>query len=174
MSFATSSFASAAFADLGSSSIVVSLSGVSSETDLGTLSVGVGDIVQVTGLQFGSSTGTITLGQGDQVLLQNSILFNTALSGATVSAEGSVAVIAPTDQMDFQLGTVLAEAQSIITPNPVIINTSLGSVDIEIISIIEPTAVTLTTTLDSVTVSVGTGVIVSATGIGIDYDLILS
>ena len=66
MSFATSSFASAAFADLGSSSIIVSLSGVSSETDLGTLSVGVGDIVQVTGLQFGSSTGTITLGQGDQ------------------------------------------------------------------------------------------------------------
>jgi hypothetical protein len=71
--------------------------------------------------------------------------------------------------MDFQLGTVIAEAQSIVTPNPVVINTSLGSVDIEIISVIEPTAVTLTTTLDSVTVIEGTGIIVSATGIGMTF-----
>ena len=140
---------------------------VSSLADV-SVSVGTGVIVSTTGLPINSTLDSVTL-ETDQIIEPDSLSIGVALSGATVSAEGSVAVIAPTDQMDFQLGTVLAEAQSIVDLNPVVINTSLGSVDIEIISVIEPTAVTLTTTLDNVTVSVGTGVIVSATGIGMTF-----
>jgi len=140
---------------------------VSSLADV-TVSVGTGVIVSATGLQINSTLDSVTL-ETDQIIEPNSLSIGVALSGATVSAEGSVAVIAPTDQMDFQLGTVIAEAQSIIIPNPVVINTSLGSVDIEIISVIEPTAVTLTTTLDNVTVIEGTGIVVSATGVGMTF-----
>jgi hypothetical protein len=140
---------------------------VSSLADV-TVSVGTGVIVSATGLPINSTLDSVTL-ETDQIIEPNSLNIGVALSGATVSAEGSVAVIAPTDQMDFQLGTVIAEAQSIVDPNPVVINTSLGSVDIEIISVIEPTAVTLTTTLDNVTVIEGTGIVVSATGIGMTF-----
>ena len=166
MSFATSSFASAAFADLGASSIVVSLSGVSSQTNLGTLSAGVGDIVQVTSLPFASSAGTITLGQGDQVIEQDSLLVSTAISGVSVVGEGGAAVIGATDQLDFQIGTVVASSVVGVDVTGLAMTFAEGTAVAEGDNNIEATALTtVATSLGTVSVGDGTGVIVSVTGL---------
>jgi len=170
MSFATSSFASAAFADLGASSIVVSLSGVSSQTNLGTSSAGVGDIVQVTSLPFASSAGTITLGQGDQIIEQDSLLVSTAISGVSVVGEGGAAVIGATDQLDFQIGTVIASSVVNVATTGVSMTFTEGTVVAGGDNKTEATALTtVATSLGTVSVGDGTGVIVSITGLSMTF-----
>ena len=50
-----------------------------------------------------------------------------ALQGVGVSAGGSVTVVASEDQMDFAIGTVIAEAQSIVPTTGVQADTELGT-----------------------------------------------
>jgi hypothetical protein len=93
MSFANSPFASASFADT-TQSVVVSLSGVSSEAQIGTVSLVTDNILSVTGLQS-----------------------NSTLNSVGTSADGSVTVIAPADQIEAEIGssTIIADANFSVT-----------------------------------------------------------
>jgi len=89
MSFATSSFASAAFADLGASSITVSVTGIESSIDLGTPSLVTDNILSVTGFDLTST-----------------------LNSVGVAAGGNIVVIAPADQIDFEIGTPIVSGSA--------------------------------------------------------------
>ena len=144
--------------------------GVSISSSVGDIAVGVGDTVQLTGVSFASSTGTITLGQGDQVLLQDSLLFNTAISGASVVGEGSAAVVGPSDQLDLQLGTAIASSVVNVAATGVAMTFAEGTAIAEADALVAVSALTtVATSLGTVSVVEGTGVIVSVTGIPMTF-----
>ena len=144
--------------------------GVSMSSTLGDIGVGVGDIVQLTGLQFASSTGTITLGQGDQVIEQDSLLFQTAISGASVVGEGNAAVVASEDPMQLSLGTVLASSVVNIAVTGVTMTFAEGTAVAEADAPVAITALTtVATSLGTVSVVEGTGVIVPLTGVTMTF-----
>mgnify|MGYP006401468843 CR=1 FL=1 len=144
--------------------------GVSISSSVGDIAVGVGDTVQLTGVQIGSSTGTITLGQGDQVLLQDSLLVNTAISGASVVGEGSAAVVGPSDQLDLQLGTVIASSVVNVAATGVSMTFTEGTAVAEADASVAVSALTtVATSLGTVSVVEGTGVIVSVTGLPMTF-----
>ena len=144
--------------------------GVSMSSTLGDIGVGVGDIVQLTGLQFASSTGTITLGQGDQVIEQDSLLFQTAISGASVVGEGNAAVVASEDPMQLSLGTVLASSVVNVAVTGVTMTFAEGTAVAEADAPVAVTALTtVATSLGTVSVVEGTGVIVPLTGVTMTF-----
>jgi hypothetical protein len=143
MSFATSSFAGAPFADLGSTSISVSLTGVSSESQLGSVSLVTNNILSVTGFGLTST-----------------------LNSVGVAAGGNISVVAPADQIDFEIGTPIvsgsapavtvtgieapAEVGSVTALAGANVNVtglestwSIGSVDIVASPIVQPTGVSM-------------------------------
>ena len=148
----------------------VSVDGVSISSSLGDIAVGVGDIVQLTGVPFASSTGTITLGQGDQVIEQDSLLFQTAISGASVVGQGSAAVVGPSDQLDLQLGTVIASSVVNVAATGVAMTFAEGTAIAEADALVAVSALTtVATSLGTVSVVEGTGVIVSVTGLPMTF-----
>jgi hypothetical protein len=137
---------------------------------LGDIGVGVGDIVQLTGLQFASSTGTITLGQGDQVIEQDSLLFQTAISGASVVGEGNAAVVASEDPMQLSLGTVVASSVVNVAVTGVTMTFAEGTAVAEADAPVTVSALTtVATSVGTASTAVGTGVIVPVTGLTMTF-----
>jgi hypothetical protein len=148
----------------------VSVTGVAMSTDLGTstVEVGSGVIVSVTGLEMTSALGDTTE-TGTSLVTLDSQLVSVALSGATVSGEGSVAVVAPSDQLDFAIGTPTIEIFTQVDPTAVTMTSALGTAVAEADALVQPTGVSMTSALGTETVEVGTGVIVSVSTVAMSF-----
>ena len=148
----------------------VSVTGVTMTTALGTTTqeVGTGVIVSPTGLAMTSALGT-TSQTGTAVETLDSLTVGVALSGATVSGEGSVAVIAPSDQLDFSIGTPTIEIFTQVDPVGVTMTSALGTSIAEADALVQPTGVSMTSALGTETVEVGTGVIVSVSTVAMSF-----
>ena len=149
---------------------ITNVTSVTMSTDLGTptVEVGSGVIVSVTGLEMTSALGDTTE-TGTSLVTLDSQLVSVALSGATVSGEGSVAVIAPSDQLDFAIGTPTIEIFTQVDPVPVTMTSALGTAVAEADALVQPTGVSMTSALGTETVEVGTGVIVSVSTVAMSF-----
>jgi len=149
---------------------ITNVTSVTMSTDLGTptVEVGSGVIVSVTGLEMTSALGDTTE-TGTSLVTLDSQLVSVALSGATVSGEGSVAVIAPSDQLDFAIGTPVIDIFTQVDPVPVTMTSALGTVVAEADALVQPTGVSMTSALGTETVEVGTGVIVSVSTVAMSF-----
>ena len=149
---------------------ITNVTSVTMSTDLGTptIEVGSGVIVSVTGLEMTSALGDTTE-TGTSLVTLDSQLVSVALSGATVSGEGSVAVIAPSDQLDFAIGAVNVFAFTQVDPVPVTMTSALGTPVVSADALVQPTGVAMTSALGTETVEVGTGVIVSVSTVAMSF-----
>ena len=145
----------------------VSVTGVAMTSALGTTTqeVGTGVIVSVTGLSMTSALGTTTQ-EASAVETLDSLTIGAALSGASgITGEGNVGVIAPSDQLDFSIGTVTIDIFTQVDAPSVAMNSALGSVSTEADALVTLGSLSSTFALGTETVEVGTGVIVSVTGL---------
>jgi len=149
---------------------ITNVTSVTMSMDLGTptIEVGSGVIVSVTGLEMTSALGDTTE-TGTSLVTLDSQLVSVALSGATVSGEGSVAVIAPSDQLDFAIGTPVIDIYTQVDPVPVTMTSALGTSTVEADALVQPTGVSMTSALGTETVEVGTGVIVSVSTVAMSF-----
>ena len=148
----------------------VSVTGVTMSTTLGTTTqeVGTGVIVSATGLSMTGALGT-TSQTGTAVETLDSLSVGVALSGVTVSGEGSVAVIAPSDQLDFAIGTPVIDIFTQVDPTAVTMTTTLGSPTVIADSLVTLGSLTTSFAAGTATASGGTGVIVSVTGLSTSF-----
>ena len=149
---------------------ITNVTSVTMSTDLGTptIEVGSGVIVSVTGLEMTSALGDTTE-TGTSLVTLDSQLVSVALSGATVSGEGSVAVVAPSDQLDFAIGTPVIDIFTQVDPTAVTMTSALGTATVEADALVQPTGVSMTSALGTETVEVGTGVIVSVSTVAMSF-----
>ena len=148
----------------------VSVTGVTMATTLGTTTqeVGTGVIVSPTGLSITGALGT-TSQTGTAVETLDSLSVGVALSGATVSGEGSVAVIAPSDQLDFAIGTPVIDIFTQIDPVPVTMTATLGTAVAEADALVTLGSLSSSFATGTETVEVGTGVIVSVSTVAMSF-----
>jgi hypothetical protein len=106
---------------------------------------------------------------GTSLVTLDSQLVSVALSGATVSGEGSVAVIAPSDQLDFAIGTPTIEIYTQVDPVPVTMTSALGTAVAEADALVTLDSLTMGTALGTPTIEVGTGVIVSVSTVAMSF-----
>ena len=139
-------------------------------TTLGTTTqeVGTGVIVSPTGLAMTGALGT-TSQTGTAVETLDSLSVGVALSGATVSGEGSVAIIAPSDQLDFAIGTPVIDIFTQVDPVPVTMTTALGSAVAEADALVTLGSLSSSFSTGTETVEVGTGVIVSVSTVAMSF-----
>jgi hypothetical protein len=149
---------------------ITNVSSVTMSTALGTptVEVGSGVIVSATGLEMTSALGT-TSQTGTAVETLDSLTIGVALSGATVSGEGSAAVIAPSDQLDFAIGTPVIEIFTQVDPVPVTMTSALGTAVAEADALVTLGSLSMTSALGTETVEVGTGVIVSVSTVALSF-----
>jgi len=149
---------------------ITNVTSVTMSTDLGTptVEVGSGVIVSVTGLEMTSALGDTTE-TGTSLVTLDSQLVSVALSGATVSGEGSVAVVAPSDQLDFSIGTPVIDIFTQVDPVSVSATTTLGTATVEADALVQPTGLASSFTTGTETVEVGTGVIVSVSTVALSF-----
>ena len=148
----------------------VSVTGVTMATTLGTTTqeVGTGVIVSPTGLAMTGALGT-TSQTGTAVETLDSLSVGVALSGATVSGEGSVAVIAPSDQLDFAIGTPVIDIFTQIDPVPVTMTAALGTAVAEADALVTLGSLSSSFATGTESVEVGTGVIVSVSTVAMSF-----
>ena len=149
---------------------ITNVTSVTMSTDLGTptVEVGSGVIVSVTGLEMTSALGDTTE-TGTSLVTLDSQLVSVALSGATVSGEGSVAVVAPSDQLDFAIGTPTIDIFTQVDPVPVTMTSALGTSTVEADALVTLDSLTMGTALGTPTIEVGTGVIVSVSTVAMSF-----
>ena len=148
----------------------VSVTGVTMATTLGTTTqeVGTGVIVSPTGLAMTGALGT-TSQTGTAVETLDSLSVGVALSGATVSGEGSVAIIAPSDQLDFAIGTPVIDIFTQIDPTAVTMTSALGTAVAEADALVTLGSLSSSFATGTETVEVGTGVIVSVSTVAMSF-----
>jgi hypothetical protein len=149
----------------------VSVTGVTMATSLGTTTqeVGTGVIVSVTGLSMTSALGT-TSQTGTAVQTLDSLTIGAALSGASgITGEGNVGVIAPSDQLDFSIGTVTIDIFTQVDAPSVAMSSALGSLTAEADALVTLGGLSSTFALGTETVEVGTGVIVSPSTVALSF-----
>ena len=149
----------------------VSVTGVAMSTSLGTTtqSVGTGVIVSATGLGMTSALGT-TSQTGTAVQTLGSLTIGAALSGASgITGEGSVGVIAPSDQLDFNIGAVTIDIFTQVDPVGVSATTSLGTAVAEADALVTLGSLSSSFSLGTETVITGTGVIVSVSTVALTF-----
>jgi hypothetical protein len=140
-------------------------------TSLGTTTqeVGTGVIVSPTGLSMTSSAGSLEVSEATALINPTALTIGAALSGATVSGEGSVGVVAPSDQLDFAIGTPVIDIFTQIDPVGVSATTSLGTAVAEADALVTLGSLSSSFTLGTETVEVGTGVIVSVSTVALTF-----
>jgi hypothetical protein len=143
---------------------------VTMTTDLGTptVEVGTGVIVSVTGLAMTSALGDTTE-TGTALIEPTALTIGAALSGVTVSGEGSVGVVAPSDQLDFAIGTPVIDIFTQVDPTAVTATTALGTTTVEADALVEPTGVSTSFATGAPTIEVGTGVTVSVSTVALSF-----
>jgi hypothetical protein len=149
----------------------VSVTGVTMATSLGTTTqeVGTGVIVSVTGLSMTTALGT-TSQTGTAVQTLDSLTIGAALSGASgITGEGNVGVIAPSDQLDFSIGTVTIDIFTQVDAPSVAMSSALGTLTAEADALVTLGSLSSTFALGTETVEVGTGVIVSPSTVALSF-----
>jgi hypothetical protein len=148
----------------------VSVTGVTMATTLGTTTqeVGTGVIVSPTGLAMTGALGT-TSQTGTAVETLDSLSVGVALSGVTVSGEGSVGVIAPSDQLDFAIGTPVIDIFTQVDPTAVTMTSALGTAVAEADALVTLGSLSSSFATGTETVEVGTGVIVSVSTVAMSF-----
>jgi hypothetical protein len=148
----------------------VSVTGVTMTTTLGTTTqeVGTGVIVSPTGLAMTGALGT-TSQTGTAVETLDSLSVGVALSGVTVSGEGSVGVIAPSDQLDFAIGTPTIDIFTQVDPTAVTMTAALGTAVAEADALVTLGSLSSSFATGTETVEVGTGVIVSVSTVAMSF-----
>ena len=149
---------------------ITNVTSVTMSTNLGTptVEVGTGVIVSVTGLAMTSALGDTTE-TGTALIEPTALTIGAALSGATVSGEGSVAVVAPSDQLDFAIGTPVIDIFTQVDPTAVTATTTLGTTTIEADALVQPTGLTSSFSAGTATATGGTGVIVSVSTVALSF-----
>ena len=140
-------------------------------TSLGTTtqSVGTGVIVSATGLSMTSAAGTLEVSEATALVDPTALTIGAALSGVTVSGEGSVGVIAPSDQLDFNIGAVTIDIFTQVDPVGVSATTSLGTAVAEADAVVTLGSLSSSFALGTETVETGTGVIVSVSTVALTF-----
>ena len=149
----------------------VSPTGVTMATSLGTTTqeVGTGVIVSVTGVSITSALGT-TSQTGTAVQTLDSLTIGAALSGASgITGEGNVGVIAPSDQLDFNIGAVTIDIFTQVDPTAGTMASALGSPTISADALVTLGSLSSAFSLGTETVEVGTGVIVSVSTVALTF-----
>ena len=149
----------------------VSLDGVAMSTALGTTTqeVGTGVIVSVTGLSMTSALGT-TSQTGSAVETLDSLTIGAALSGASgITGEGNIGVIAPSDQLDFSIGSVTIDIFTQVDAPSVAMTSALGTAVAEADALVTLGSLSSSFSLGTETVEVGTGVIVSVSTVALSF-----
>ena len=142
------------------SSVTVSVTGLSTTTTLGTETF-VGDVVvTLDSLQVTSATGT-AIGEPEHVVSVTPVTFETQLSGVTVG-EGT-GVVLPSLSMAFTTGTETASGSVDAGWGRAEWGSFEWNANIEFINNVS--SVTMSTALGTPAVEVGSGVIVSVTGL---------
>ena len=149
---------------------ITNVTSVTMSTDLGTptVEVGTGVIVSVTGLAMTSALGDTTE-TGTALIEPTALTIGAALSGVTVSGEGSVGVVAPSDQLDFAIGTPVIDIFTQVDPTSVTATTALGTTTVEADALVEPTGVSTSFATGTPTIEVGTGVTVSVSTVALSF-----
>mgnify|MGYP006908210924 FL=1 len=150
---------------------ITNVSGLSMSTSLGTTtqSVGTGVIVSATGLSMTSAAGTLEVSEATALVNPTALTIGAALSGVTVSGEGSVGVIAPSDQLDFNIGAVTIDIFTQVDPVGVSATTSLGTAVAEADAVVTLGSLSSSFALGTETVETGTGVIVSVSTVALTF-----
>ena len=150
--------------------IEVDVTGVTMATSLGTTTqeVGTGVIVTPTSLTMTGALGT-TSQTGTALEPLDSLSVGVALSGVTVSGEGSVGVIAPSDQLDFAIGTTTIDIFTQVDPTPVTMTAALGTAVAEADALVTLGSLSSSFATGTETVEVGTGVIVSVSTVAMSF-----
>ena len=149
---------------------ITNVTSVTMSTDLGTptVEVGTGVIVSVTGLAMTSALGDTTE-TGTALIEPTALTIGAALSGVTVSGEGSVGVVAPSDQLDFAIGTPVIDIFTQVDPVPVTMSTTLGTSTITGDALVQPTGLASSFSAGTATATGGTGVIVSVSTVALSF-----
>ena len=150
---------------------ITNVSSVTMSTALGTptVEVGSGVIVNATPVTMTASAGTLVVSEATALVNPTALTVGVALSGATVSGEGSAAVIAPSDQLDFAIGTPVIEIFTQVDPTAVTMTSALGSTTVEADALVVLDSLTMASALGTETVEVGTGVIVSVSTVALSF-----
>jgi hypothetical protein len=151
---------------------ITNVSGLSMSTSLGTTtqSVGTGVIVSVTGLSMTSAAGTLEVSEATALVNPTALTMGAALSGASgITGEGNIDVIAPSDQLDFAIGTPVIDIFTQVDPVGVSATTSLGTAVAEADALVTLGSLSSSFTLGTETVEVGTGVIVSVSTVALTF-----
>jgi hypothetical protein len=149
---------------------ITNVTSVTMTTDLGTptIETGTGVIVSVTGLAITSALGDTTE-TGTALIEPTALTIGAALSGVTVSGEGSAAVVAPSDQLDFAIGTPFIDIFTQVDPVPVTMTTTLGTAVVEADAIVNVTGLSSSFSAGTATATGGTGVIVSVSTVALSF-----
>ena len=118
---------------------------------------------------FTSALGT-TSQTGTAVQTLDSLTIGAALSGASgITGEGNVGVIAPSDQLDFNIGAVTIDIFTQVDAPSVTMASALGSSTISADALVTLGSLTSAFSLGTETVEVGTGVIVSVSTVALTF-----
>jgi hypothetical protein len=116
-----------------------------------------------------SALGT-TSQTGTAVETLDSLTIGAALSGASgITGEGNIGVIAPSDQLDFSIGSVTIDIFTQVDPVGVSATTSLGTAVAEADALVTLGSLSSSFSLGTETVEVGTGVIVSVSTVALTF-----
>ena len=149
---------------------ITNVSGVTMSTSLGTTTqeVGTGVIVSPTGVSMTSAAGSIA-GTGLAIVEPTPVTISAALSGVTVSGEGSVGVVAPSDQLDFSIGSVTIDIFTQVDPVGVSMTMNAGAIGTVSDALVQPTGVSSSFAAGTAGTEVGTGVIVSVSTVALSF-----
>jgi len=145
---------------------------VSITSNLGNLTVpvtGTGVIVSATGLSMSATAGTLSVSGASALVNPTSLTIGAALSGATVSGEGSVGVVAPSDQLDFAIGTPVIDIFTLADPSGVAMTSSLGSIGTVSDALVQPSGLSSSLAAGTATTNVGTGIVVSVSTVALSF-----
>ena len=151
---------------------ITNVSSVSMSTALGTTTqeVGTGVIVSVTGLSMTSTAGTLEVSEATALVNPTALTVGVALSGASgITGEGNVGVIAPSDQLDFAIGTPVIDIFTQVDAPSVAMTSALGSVSTTADALVTLGSLSSSFSLGTETVEVGTGVIVSVSTVALTF-----
>ena len=150
---------------------ITEVTSVAMSTTLGTLAteVGTGVIVTPTPVTMSIVSGSLSVSGATAIVNPTPVTMSMALSGATVSGEGSVAVVAPSDQLDFNIGSVTIDIFTQVNPSAVTMTATAGTATVVTVADTVPTGVNVSSTLGTPTIEVGTGVVVNLSTVALSF-----
>jgi hypothetical protein len=141
-------------------------------TSLGTTTVttGTGVIVNATPVTMSLNAGTLVVSEATALVNPTALTIGAALSGASgITGEGNVGVIAPSDQLDFSIGSLTVDIFTQVDPTSVVSTLDLGAPTVSGTAVETLASLQISTATGSVSVTTGTGVIVSVSTVALTF-----